>query len=44
MTKEELIAFEQDIAAEFNAGHIRAPIHLDGGGEDWMLKVLIPQS
>lgn len=39
MTKQELIAFEQDIANEFNAAKIRAPIHLDGGNEDWMLKV-----
>lgn len=33
MTAEELIAFERDIAAEFNAAKIRAPIHLDGGNE-----------
>ena len=39
MTREELIAFESDIAAEFNAGHIRAPIHLDGGNEDQLIEV-----
>ena len=33
MTAEELIAFEADIAAEFNAGRIRAPVHLSGGNE-----------
>jgi TPP-dependent pyruvate/acetoin dehydrogenase alpha subunit len=39
MTAEELIAFEADIAAEFNAGHIRAPIHLDGGNEAPLIKL-----
>jgi nucleoside-diphosphate-sugar epimerase len=31
--KEELIAFEDDIANEFNAGKIKAPIHLYYGNE-----------
>src|ERR1039458_3697407 len=39
MTVEELIAFEADIASEFNAGHIRAPIHLDSGNETPLIKV-----
>ncbi len=39
MTRDELIAFEADIAAEFNAGRIRAPIHLDGGNEDQLIKI-----
>ncbi len=39
LTKEELIAFEADIAAEFNAGHIRAPIHLSGGNEDQLIDI-----
>ncbi|MBE2203567.1 MAG: hypothetical protein IAE94_04450 [Chthoniobacterales bacterium] len=39
MTKEELIAFEEEIAAEFNAGHIRAPVHLYSGNEEAMLEV-----
>lgn len=38
MTKEELIAFEEDIAAEFNAGNIRAPVHLEQGNEDELIK------
>lgn len=38
-TPEALIAFEQDIAAEFNAGKIRAPIHLDGGNEQQLIEV-----
>lgn len=39
MTREQLIAFEADIAAEFNKGSIRAPIHLDGGNEDALIDV-----
>jgi TPP-dependent pyruvate/acetoin dehydrogenase alpha subunit len=39
LTKDELIAFERDIAEEFNAGHIRAPVHLDGGNEDALIRV-----
>lgn len=39
VTKEELIAFEADIAAEFNAGKIRAPIHLSGGNEDALIAI-----
>lgn len=39
MTREELIAFEADVAAEFNAGRIRAPIHLDGGSEDQLIAI-----
>lgn len=37
MTAADLIAFEADIAAEFNAGHIRAPVHLYDGCEDQMI-------
>lgn len=39
MTAEELVAFEADIAAEFNAGRIRAPIHLDGGNEAPLIEI-----
>lgn len=39
ITKDELIAFEADIAAEFNAGKIRAPIHLSGGNEDALIAI-----
>lgn len=38
MTKEELIAFEADIACEFNAAKIRAPVHLAGGNEDELIE------
>ena len=34
MKKEELIAFEDEIAALFNAGKIRAPVHLYSGNEE----------
>ena len=39
MTRDELIAFELDIAEEFNASKIRAPIHLDGGNEDQLIDI-----
>ncbi len=39
LTKDDLIAFEEDIAAEFNAANIRAPIHLYSGCEEHMLRV-----
>lgn len=39
MTKDELIAFEESIAEEFNAGKIRYPIHLDNGNEDALIDV-----
>ena len=39
MTKEELIAFENDIAALFNAGKIRAPVHLYHGNEEQIIDV-----
>jgi TPP-dependent pyruvate/acetoin dehydrogenase alpha subunit len=33
VTPENLIAFEKDIAAEFEAGRIKAPVHFAGGNE-----------
>ena len=39
MTPEELIAFEEDIAAEFNAGKIKAPVHLYSGGEKELIEI-----
>ncbi len=39
MTPADLIAFEQDVAAEFNAGHIRAPVHLYSGNEQMMINI-----
>jgi pyruvate dehydrogenase E1 component alpha subunit len=39
MQSSDLIAFEEDIAAEFNAAKIRAPIHLYFGNEDAIIEV-----
>jgi TPP-dependent pyruvate/acetoin dehydrogenase alpha subunit len=39
MNAEELIAFEDDIAAEFNAGKIKAPVHLYSGGESELIDI-----
>ena len=39
MTKDELIAFEDEVAALFNTGKIRAPVHLYSGNEAQMIEV-----
>jgi pyruvate dehydrogenase E1 component alpha subunit len=39
MTKDELIAFEDEIAVLFNSGKIRAPVHLYSGNEDQIINV-----
>jgi len=39
LTKQDLIDFEENIAAEFNGGNIRAPVHLEQGNEEYLLKV-----
>ena len=39
LTAEELIAFEDDIAKEFEAGNIKAPVHLAGGNESKLIKI-----
>ena len=39
MNVADLIAFEADIAAEFNAGNIRAPVHLAGGNEQQLIDI-----
>src|SRR6476646_9101945 len=38
-TKDDLIAFEEEIATEFNAGRIRAPVHLYSGNEENMIEL-----
>ena len=38
-TKEELIAFEDDIITHWEAGEIKGPIHLSNGNEDQLIKV-----
>jgi pyruvate dehydrogenase E1 component alpha subunit len=39
MNAQELIAFEDEIAASFNTGLIRAPVHLYSGNEAQMIEV-----
>ena len=39
MTPDDLIVFEDDIAAEFNAGNIPYPVHLTSGNELQLIKV-----
>lgn len=39
MTKEEIIAFEKEIAEIFATGVIRAPVHLRAGREDALIKI-----
>lgn len=39
MTRDDLIAFEADIADCFNRGEIRAPVHLAGGNEDDLIEL-----
>lgn len=40
MTKDDLIAFEGSVAAEFNAGKIRHPVHLESGNEEQLIIAL----
>lgn len=39
LTKEQIIAFEEDIAAVFATGVIRAPVHLRSGREDALIQI-----
>jgi TPP-dependent pyruvate/acetoin dehydrogenase alpha subunit len=39
MIHDQLIAFEQDIAADFEAGKIKAPVHLAGGNEQQLIEI-----
>lgn len=39
MTKDELIAFEQEIADAFGRGEIRGPTHLVGGNEGTLIDI-----
>jgi pyruvate dehydrogenase E1 component alpha subunit len=39
MTKNELIEFENEIAALFNTGKIRAPVHLYFGNEEQIIEI-----
>ena len=39
LSKEELIAFEEDIKKLYEQGKIKAPIHLSGNNEDQLIKI-----
>jgi pyruvate dehydrogenase E1 component alpha subunit len=39
MTPEDLLEFEEDIAQEFAAGKIAAPVHLGGGNEQQLINI-----
>lgn len=39
LSAADLIAFEDGMAARFNAGEIKAPLHLAGGNEDALIKI-----
>ncbi len=39
MTPDQLTAFEDDIAAEFEAGRIKSPVHLAGGNEHQLIEI-----
>jgi len=39
LTKIDLIEFEERVAEEFNAGNIRAPVHLYSGNENEIIEV-----
>jgi pyruvate dehydrogenase E1 component alpha subunit len=39
MKAEELIRFEEDIAHEWESGHIHAPVHLQGGNEKQLINI-----
>lgn len=39
MKKNELIGFEEEVAALFNEGKIRAPVHLYHGNEDSLIEI-----
>jgi pyruvate dehydrogenase E1 component alpha subunit len=39
ITKEDIVSFEQEIAAIFATGAIRAPVHLRAGREDQLIQI-----
>ena len=41
-TPEQLVAFEDKVAALFNGGNIRAPVHLYSGNEAQMIEAFAP--
>lgn len=39
ISRDDLIAFEADIAACFERGEIKGPVHLSGGNEDQLIEI-----
>lgn len=39
MTRDELIAFEAEVATAFEAKRIKGPVHLSGGNEDELIEI-----
>ena len=39
MEREELVAFEREVARRYEAGEIRAPVHLSGGNESQLIEI-----
>ena len=39
MTRDDLVAFEEGIAADFNAAKIPYPVHLESGNEDSLIEI-----
>lgn len=39
LNSDDLIAFEDEMTELFNAGHIKAPLHLAGGNEDELIAI-----
>ena len=39
MTRDDLIAFEKEVARRYENGEIHAPIHLSGGNEDQLIEI-----
>ena len=39
LSKQELVAFEQEIAELYEAGNIKAPVHLRNGNEQILIDI-----
>lgn len=39
MTRDDLIAFEKEVAEAFEAKRIKGPVHLSGGNEDQLIEI-----
>lgn len=39
VSREELVAFEEEVVAFFDSGRIRAPVHLSSGNEEQLIRI-----